>query len=290
MREKILSFILVLLLAVTAVLGFLRTKETYEIAIPGLKKIGVVKIYGEISVPTSPYGVVSKGSDRIVSQIKKLRQAGVSAVVLRINSPGGTIGACQEIVREIEHLREEKIPVVASLGDMAASGAYLVASACDKILVNPGTMTGSIGVIMGTLNWEELMKKLGVEPEIVKSGKYKDIGAFYRSMTEEERHLMQEMIDEAYGQFLEAVSKGRGISMEDLIPLAQGQVFTGKEAIKNRLADGEGNINDAIKEAKNLAGIKGEAQIIEMEPSFERFFDIFSYDVKNLFKNAAEFL
>jgi len=276
--ERIMSyaFLLLLLFSVGASLLGSRRGADDGARFTVKNKIGLVKIYGMISVVSPGSGNVFglRGSDRWVEQLSSLRKEKVKALVIRINSPGGTIGACQEIVEEIKKYKEAGIPVVASLGDVAASGGYYIASVCDVIYLNPGTITGSIGVIMGSSNWEELLDKIGIKPDVVKSGKYKDMGAYYREMTDEERRLLQEMIDDAHGQFLETVSKGRDMPVEKLKVLAQGQVFTGAQAMKNGLADHPGNINAAIDAAKKLAGIKGSVKIIEGRTSLERFFGI----------------
>lgn len=278
MREKVLSYLLVALLSFCAVtsLFLIRGRDSGVVRLTGRDKIGLVKIYGLISVMPSrgPSVFGLRGSDRIVQQIKRLRKMRVKAVVIRINSPGGTIGACQEIVEEIWKLKEAGIPVVASMGDVAASGGYYVASVCDKIILNPGTMTGSIGVMMGSSNLEELLDKVGIKPEIIKSGKYKDMGAYYRGFTDEERSMIQDMVDDTYSQFINTISRGRNISMEKLEPLAQGQIFTGSQAVENGLADEIGNLNTALDVVRKLAGIKGECQIIEAPGPFERFFNI----------------
>ncbi len=276
--ERIMSYVFLFLLLFSAGAALFTARRTSDDGSRfALKdKIGLVKIYGMISVISHGSGNVFglRGSDRWVEQLASLRKEKVKALVIRINSPGGTIGACQEIVEEIMKYKEAGIPVVASLGDVAASGGYYIASVCDVIYLNPGTITGSIGVIMGSSNWEELLKKIGIKPDVVKSGKYKDMGAYYREMTDEERNLLQEMIDDAHGQFLETVSKGRSMPMEKLKILAQGQVFTGAQAMKNGLADSAGNINAALEAAKELAGIKGPVKIIEGRTTLERFFGI----------------
>lgn len=276
--ERILSYAFLFLLSASVIAALFSSRREYDEAsgFAGKDKIGLVKIYGMISVVSPGGGNIFslRGSDRWVDQLSSLRKEKVKALVIRINSPGGTIGACQEIVEEIMKCRAAGIPVIASLGDVAASGGYYVASVCDAIYLNPGTITGSIGVIMGSSNWEELLEKIGIKPDVVKSGKYKDMGAYYREMTPEERELLQEMIDDAYGQFLKTVSVGRNIPVEKLKGLAQGQVFTGAQAIKHGLADKSGNLNAAIDAAKERAGIKGPVKIIEGGTTMERFFGI----------------
>jgi len=276
--ERILSYIFIFLLlaSVVAALFTVRRNSDKGSRFVAKDKIGLLKIYGMISVVSSGGGNVFglRGSDRWVDQLVTLRKEKVKALVIRINSPGGTIGACQEIVEEIKKYKAAGIPVIASLGDVAASGGYYIASVCDVIYLNPGTITGSIGVIMGSSNWEELLKKIGIRPDVVKSGKYKDMGAYYRAMTDEERALLQDMIDDAYGQFLKTVSEGRNIPVEKLKVLAQGQVFTGAQAMKNGLADRPGNLNAAIEGAKELAKIKGPVKLIEGRTTMEKIFGI----------------
>jgi len=293
MRERILSYILIALLLFCAVssLFLARGRSKGMVKLTGRNKIGLVKIYGMISVMPSRGNSVFglRGSDRIVQQLKRLRKMAVKAVVIRINSPGGTIGACQEITEEIRKLKKNGIPVVASMGDVAASGGYYVASVCDRILLNRGTMTGSIGVMMGSSNFEELLDKVGIKPEIIKSGKYKDMGAYYREFTDEERSMIQDMVDDTYSQFLETVSVGRNISMKKLKPLAQGQVFTGAQALENGLADEIGNLNTAVIAAKNLAELKGAVDVIEAPGPFEKLFNIV-YDVPESVLGLLRFL
>ncbi|PIU18856.1 MAG: signal peptide peptidase SppA [Elusimicrobia bacterium CG08_land_8_20_14_0_20_44_26] len=289
MKEKILSYLLPALLLFSSVAVFFKeTSGSKSVAqLAGKDKVGLIKIYGIISVepPRGASFVGLRGSDKWVQQLKFMRKERVKAVVLRINSPGGTIGACQEVVEEIEKIKKDGIPVVASLGDVAASGGYYIASACDKIFLNPGTLTGSIGVMMGSSDWSELMDKIGIKPEVIKSGKYKDMGAYYRELSEEERKMIQSMIDGTFEQFLSIVSKGRKIPDEKLRPLAQGQVFTGEQAIKYGFADKIGNMNSAIQEASSMAGIVGEPRVIESPDIFERFFSAV-YDMPETLSDA----
>ncbi|MCD6413123.1 MAG: signal peptide peptidase SppA [Elusimicrobia bacterium] len=274
MKEKIIGYLTLFFLAFCAVSSvvLLNGRKKGFVKMVSRPKIGVVKVYGVISVAPSrgPSVFGLRGSDKIVRELDSLRKMKVRAVVLRVNSPGGSIGACQEIVDEIEKLKKDKIPVVASFGDVAASGGYYISSVCDEIVLNQGTITGSIGVLMGSSNWEKLLDKIGIQPEVVKSGKYKDMGAYWRGFTDEERQLIKELIDDSYGQFLNTVSKGRSIPVEKLKPLAQGQIFTGAQAISLGLADKIGNLNDAIEEAKRLTGIKGEPNIVEFNRPFDR--------------------
>ncbi len=187
--------------------------------------------------------------------LKNLKEAKenkrVKGVLIRINSPGGTVGASQEINQAVRELSKEK-PVVASMGDLAASGGYYVACACDKIYANPGTLTGSIGVIMSGLNLKGLTEKLGIEPKIVKSGPFKDITSMYRPMTEDERAILQGLIDDSYDQFVTAVAKGRSMKKEDVKKLADGRIYTGRQALKNGLVDELGSYEDALSGLQSI--------------------------------------
>ncbi|NLB34606.1 MAG: signal peptide peptidase SppA [Elusimicrobia bacterium] len=220
--------------------------------------IGVVDICGQIYAPSSIKDFILKEShESIIKTLKEFRRdSRVRGVIVRINSPGGTVGATQEINAEIARLQEAGKPVVASIADMGASGGYYVAASCDKIVANPGSMLGSIGVIMTTSDMSELLKKVGINMGIFKSGEFKDTGSFHRSVTEREEELLQEIVDNAYKQFVEHVSVGRDIPLEDVIKLAQGQIFTGEQAFGNNLVDYLGDFERAHRVAEDLAGLK----------------------------------
>ncbi|MCX7971578.1 MAG: signal peptide peptidase SppA, partial [Negativicutes bacterium] len=153
------------------------------------------------------------------------------------------------------------VPVVASLGDVAASGGYWLAATCDKIVANPGTVTGSIGVFIAWSNWQELYQKIGIRGEIIKSGPYKDIMSDKREMSPEERKILQTMVDQIYGQFLSAVAKGRHMDMAAVKILADGRIFTGQQAVDDGLADQTGDFTAAVKLAKSLAGLPDNAPV-----------------------------
>ena len=205
-------------------------------------------------------GVISESED-IVDTLEGLRRsAAVKAVVVRIESPGGGVAPSQEIYDAILDLRETK-PVVASLGGVAASGGYYVASACHAIVANPGTLTGSIGVLMQLGNLEGLLEKVGVRPEILKAGPYKDMGSPVRALTPEERRLFQEMIDSVHAQFIGAVVTGRGMDEDKVRPLADGRIFSGEQARAVGLVDQLGGLQDAIALAAARAGIVGEPRV-----------------------------
>lgn len=214
-------------------------------------KIAIVNIRGLITEPRNS-----------VDQIKKYAEdQDVKALVVRIDSPGGGVAASQEIYDAILNARKKK-KVVASMGSVAASGGYYIACAADRIVANPGTVTGSIGAIMHFSNVEELVKKVGLKSSVVKSGKFKDIGSPFRDMTEPEKQLIQDVIDDIYDQFLGAVSASRGIPKDDLRKVADGRILTGRQALKLRLVDENGDLDAAVESAAGLAGIKGKPEIV----------------------------
>ncbi|NIM02863.1 signal peptide peptidase SppA [bacterium] len=241
--------------------------------------VAVVYIYGPLSISRQASGWARflPGADSVTSDLRKIGKiTAIKAVVLRINSPGGSIGAVQEIYEEVNRLKEKGKKIVVSMGDVGASGAYYIACAADKIVANPGTITGSIGVLMSLGNMEELFRKIGIRVEVIKRGKHKDIGSPSREMTPQEKELLQGLIDDAYDQFFQAVIKGRNLKKREAEKIAQGQVFTGRQARDLGLIDEIGNFQDAVRLAGKLAGIPGEPRIIELPKPFPRILGIFS--------------
>src|SRR3990167_7193837 len=239
-----------------------------KFSIAGGEKIAVVKIEG----------ILLESKD-IIEELREHREnKSVKAILLRIDSPGGAVAPSQEIYTEVLKIREEgKKKIVTSMGSVAASGCYYIASASYKIVANPGSVTGSIGVILELANVSGLMKKVGVESVVIKSGKYKDIGSIFRAMSQEERDFLQGVIDDTHDQFIEAVAAGRGIDKAKIVPLADGRVFTGRQAKQIGLVDEIGNMQTAIKIAADMAGIKGEPSIIEKKKRFS-FIDLIRSD------------
>jgi len=225
-------------------------------------KIAVISIQGVLT-----------SSTETIREFKKYEEdKDVKALVLRIDSPGGTVVAAQEIYEEIQKLRENKV-VLASMGNVAASGGYYVASATEEIVANPGTLTGSIGVISEYPNIEQLMKKVGLRSEVMKSGQFKDLGNPTREMTEAERQILQDLIDNIHMQFIRDVALGRGRTVEEIEPLADGRVFTGEQAKENGLVDRLGNFQDALDRAAELAGIEGKPVIIYPEEKRKKIWE-----------------
>ena len=220
--------------------------------------VAIVKLYGVIQTSSdqSVFGP-QRGADSTVAQLKKLgKNKNVKAVVLRINSPGGTVGASQEVYSELLKLKKKGIKIVASMADVCASGGVYAAVAADKILANKGTITGSVGVIFSVSNFKQLMEKVGMRSYSIRSGKFKDIGSYSRDMTAEEKVLLQEIVDSTYQQFLSAVVEGRGLKEEDVKKWADGRIFNGEQALKNKLVDQLGTFEDAIELAHELAGLE----------------------------------
>ena len=210
----------------------------------------------------------------------------VRAIVIRIDSPGGGVAPSQEIYNAVKRVRKESNKtVIASMGTVAASGGYYIAVATDRILANPGTLTGSIGVIMQMTNFQDLLEKVGVKNVVIKSGKFKDIGSPFRPMKEEDREILQSVMDDVHRQFIEAVADGRSLDSAEVELLADGRVFTGKQAKSILLVDDIGDLQDAIRLAGDLGGIKGEPRVIETTKpfSFRDFLETkFLGDVRSL--------
>ncbi|WP_321372124.1 signal peptide peptidase SppA [uncultured Desulfuromusa sp.] len=225
-------------------------------------KIGVLEVEGTIV-----------DSRLLAEQIVTFRnRSNIKAVVVRVDSPGGGVGPSQEIYAELKKLAEEK-PLVISMGSVAASGGYYIAVAGERIFANPGTITGSIGVIMSFPNYQDLMGKVGIQTEVVKSGTFKDIGSSTRKFTVADRALLQEMIDDVHLQFVEAISAGRNLPLEKLQPYVDGRIFTGRQALELGLVDELGGFHDAIKYAATVVGIEDEPDLVYPEPVKMDFID-----------------
>ena len=227
------------------------------------EKIGIISVEGIIST-----------SQTVTSQLVKYRKdKDIKAIILKINSPGGAIAPSQEIYREIRKTIPVK-KVVAAMGTVAASGGYYISAATNKIVANPGTITGSIGVIMEFVRVEELLKKIGVDLEIMKSGEFKDIGSPDRKLTERERKILDAMIMDMQKQFVEAIVRGRNLSLEKVQAIADGRIFSGAQAKELGLVDFLGNFQDAVEITKELAGIKGEVTLVYPKKSKLELFDL----------------
>ena len=209
-------------------------------------------------------------SQATIGELKRFSEnPSVKAIVIRIDSPGGGVVPSQEIYDAVKRIRNKNNKaVIASMGSVAASGGYYIAAATDRIVANPGTLTGSIGVIMETANVEGLLQKIGVEGVIIKSGKYKDVGSPLRKMSADERGLLQAVMDDVHKQFIEAVAEGRSLELRVAQALADGRIFTGRQAKEAKLVDELGDLEDAIQLAAEVVGIEGEPKVVEPRRRF----------------------
>jgi len=216
-------------------------------------KVGVVEVFGPIE---------EFNGRQVIWQLEDWADNGaIKAIVVHINSPGGGVAISQEIYDAVQRARIEK-PVVASMASSAASGAYYVACAADRIVANPGTLTGSIGVIMQFYTYGGLMDKIGLSMETVKSGELKDVGNPERTMTKKEELMLTSVVMDSYEQFVDVVAEGRNLEKEEVYPLADGSIFTGSQAYNLGLVDTLGGLKEAVDIAAELAGIAGEPKII----------------------------
>lgn len=279
-KKHPIIMVLVILFAVAVVLGGTMVAVLKILAPSGAfffkEKIGVVTIDGTISQ-----------SLPITSQLVKFRKdPSIKAIILRINSPGGSIGPTQEIYREVQKITPLK-KVVVSMGAVAASGGYYIAAAADKIVANPGTITGSIGVLMEFVRLEDLMKKLGIDLEIMKSGEFKDLGSPDRKLTERDRAIIDSLIKDLQKQFVEAVALGRSISVEKVNRIADGRVFSGAMAKELGLVDALGNFQDTVDITKEMAGIKGEVSLVYGEEHKSRLWNLLFKAGTRFFRSLA---
>ncbi len=222
-------------------------------------RVGVIRIEG----------VILDAQSTIIDLKRFAENPSIKAIVLRIDSPGGGVVPSQEIHDAVRQVRNKSNKtVIASMGSVAASGGYYIAVATDRIMANPGTLTGSIGVIMEMANVEGLLKKIGVEGIVIKSGRFKDVGSPLRKMSDEEHELLQSVMDDVHQQFIEAVVEGRGLDVTTVRALADGRIFTGRQAKASKLVDELGDLAAAIQLAADVAGIEGVPKVIEPRRRF----------------------
>ncbi len=227
--------------------------------------VGIVRVEGPISIKSrsGPFDL-SAGSESIVKRLDELsRNSSIKAIVLRINSPGGTVASVQEIYHKLWKIRKRNIPLIASMGDIATSGGYYIASACNLIFANYGTVTGSIGVIALSPNMKGLFEKLGIKMNVIKSGNYKDIMSSHRDLTKDESELLQEMIDTSYRRFLKDVALGRNQGISDIEPYADGRILNGETAQKLKLVDTIGTFDDAVDKAREMAKLDENSPVYD---------------------------
>lgn len=240
-----------------AILGLLVVAERGEVSLAG-NRVALVEVQG----------LILSAEDVVRDLEEHLENPGIRAVVVRVESPGGVVGPSQEIHDAVARVRAKGKPVVVSMGAVAASGGYYLAAAADHIVASPGTLTGSIGVIIQLAEIEGLLKKVGVNLEVIKAGRHKDVGNFARAMTPEERAILQGLLDDMYDQFVTAVAEGRRLDRAKVLALADGRVYTGRRAKELGLVDSLGGLDDAVQTAGRLAGIAGKPQLVRPRRPF----------------------
>ena len=233
-------------------------------------KIGVVDLDGVILDPTGT-----------VDELRRLADDdSVKAIIIHVNSPGGGVAASEEIYREVKHIRDDKKKyIVSSIQAVGASGAYYVSSATNKIYANNGSVVGSIGVIAEWVNYGDLMRWAKLKPEMLKVGKFKDTGDPTRELTPEERQYMQGLIDNMYGQFVQAVADGRHTKVSDITPIADGRVWTGQQALGMHLIDDIGDFRAVVRDTAKHVNISGEPTLVHAERQRRSFLDLLFGDV-----------
>ena len=246
------SLLFVFLIALIAIGLIGMESDGLSISGDSARKVALIEIKGPIF-----------SSSSVIKQLKKYSDDdSVPAVVVRIDSPGGAVVPSQEIYETMLKVRSKGKKVIVSMGSVAASGGYYIAAAADTIVASPATITGSIGVIAQLANAKELLKKIGLEFDVVKSGKYKDMGAFSKELTKEERELLQGVIDDTYNQFIEAIVSQRKLTQEEVIKLADGRIFTGRQALEYGFVDVLGNYQDAIDIAAQMTGLEKDPKTV----------------------------
>jgi len=264
------AFLLLAVMLMAVILTFSGGNRT-DFAFSG--QIQVVDIDGELVESRS-----------ILDQLKRYEDSSsVKAILLNIDSPGGGVAVSQEIYAEIKRLREKKDKtVVAYLSSTGASGAYYIACAANKIVANPGTIVGSIGVIAEWVNYADLLEWVKLKSIVFKTGEFKDTGSGTRALTENEKKYFQGLIDDMYVQFVEAVASGRKLDLQEVRSLADGRVFTGRDAKSRKLIDEIGNFQDAVDLTAKLAGISGKPRLIRLNRQRVTLFDVLTSDLSRL--------
>lgn len=280
-RNKLILIIVFVVIAYILGMVLLMTRlQKGNIGIIRTKAIGVIEVEGCIC-----------DAKPIVRQLKTYaKNPFIKAIVLRIDSPGGGVSASQEIYNEIHNTKTKGKKIIVSMGAVAASGGYYIACPADIIVANPGTLTGSIGVIMEYPMMEELLKKLGIKMEVIKSREHKDIGSPFRKMTEKEKQLLSEVVVDIYQQFVDVVSTNRNLSKDKVLEIADGRILSGQQAQKLGLVDSLGSYEDAIRIASNMVGISGEPYIIKERPKFSLVRKLFSRSLNYLVSPIPMFL
>lgn len=250
----ILIAVCVLALPVALAAGLIESDRREAAASPFQDRLLALNLTGMLVESDDGHFLPLSSVDSVRRRLRKaLKDRHVKGILLRIDSPGGTVATSQELYSLLRELKDKNIPLVASMADVAASGAYYVACTCDKIVCQPGTITGSIGVIMNSFNITALERKLGIEPLVIKSGKYKDIGSPSRQMTAEEKEILENLILDSYDQFVEIVASGRKMEKDRVRKLADGRIYSGRQALKLGLVDELGGYEKAVRTLQDLA-------------------------------------
>jgi protease-4 len=244
-------------------------------------RIGVVDLDGVILSPQPVVGQLKKFAD----------DASIKAIILHVNSPGGGVAASEEIYREVKRIREEKKKrVVVSIETVGASGAYYIASASNKIYANQGSIVGSIGVIAEWVNYGDLMKWAKLKSVVIKTGEFKDTGNPARDLTPAEQAYMQSLIDDMFGQFIQAVADGRGMKFDNVKAIANGKVWTGQQALSMKLIDNLGDFEAVVKDTAKSVGISGEPTLVRPDKDRKTMLDLLTGDVSQYLPNAEKML
>jgi protease-4 len=239
-------------------------------------RVGVVEVTGPIT-----------DSKKTLKELRDFAEAdSIKAIVVRVDSPGGAVGPSQEIYEAVRKLKDKK-HVVVSMGSIAASGGFYIACAGEKIYANPGTLTGSIGVIFTFVNVQGLLKWAGVQVSPLTAGKMKDVGSPYREMTPEEKTYLRGVLDDVHEQFIQAVADGRGLPVDQVKPIADGRIFTGRQAKDLKLVDAMGGLEDAVAEAGKMGGIKGQPKMEYPRKEKRMLAELFGEDAETLLQGVA---
>ncbi len=251
------GFLLLFLIAILAILVARLFSSHQSLVLPSLRSKGKIAVI-EIE------GIIAQSRSTIDTLYEYKNNPNIKAIILRIDSPGGGVGPSQEIYSELMKLKGSKL-MVASMGSVAASGGYYIACAADTIFANPGTITGSIGVIIEFANMKDLLEKIGLKSVVIKSGKYKDILSPTRELKTDEKALIQSVIDSIHGQFIAAVARGRNLPKEKVSAIADGRIFSGEQAQESALVDELGTLKDAIAFAAEKTGLNADSDVIYPE-------------------------
>jgi len=280
--KKLQRILIIILLLLPVILGLVFLAGTPAKVTPSasFKKLGLVRIEGVIY-----------NSESIIKQLNAFRtDKSIAGILVKINSPGGATAPSQEIYKEILRIKEENKPLVVSMGDLAASGGYYVASPARCIFADPGTLTGSIGVILTVPIYKDLANKIGIQMHTLKAGEFKDIASSYRAMTDGEKKILQSLLDDTHDQFIDDVAKARGIDRDSIKNLADGRVFTGRQAQALGLIDSLGGYLDALSYLRKITGSGPSTRIIEKSEKFSNIREWFLESMVRIFPQLYTYI